>query len=331
MASREFLLIQEESSYGTPATQTIGTNAFYARLHQDDTFTGQMNPVLLDTMYGGGRATPAEQVSDQYLVPFNFTTYLYAGAYSAMLLNWAMTPINSGRTVPWTTTDANLVMPPGDLASLSFYHAFQQPDGTYDRRRYGGAKCLTWSIACSRAEPRAIFSCTGVAIRDDLNGAGSVAYPDATEFPAPAENQYPFGPYLFSHTSGDLIIIDSGSTARTLYSSVGISCTNAMDPRAFEAKYMQLCKFCGRTTTLTFNPYMKPSPADLTFFQSKTVLTTSLKFDNGTHTVKIDLLTTNYMKSLARHLALDKVYERTISVQNFWDVANTGDIVLTTT
>jgi hypothetical protein len=331
MPAREYCLIQEEVSYGTPAAQVIGTNAFYARLHQDDTFTAQMNPVLLDIPYGGGRSTPALQVSDQYLVPFNFTTYLYAGAYSNMLLNWCMTPINTARTAPWTTTDANLVMPPGDLASLSFYHAIYWPDGTYDLRRHGGAKCLTWNIACSRAEPRATLSVTGVAIRDDLNGAGVVAYPTAVEFPPPTEAMYPNNPWLFSHTTGNLVLIDAGATARTLYSSVGIACTNAMDPRSFESKYMMLCRFCGRTSTLTFMPYLKPSPADLSFFQTKVQLISSLKFDNGTNSFKIDMLTTNYMKSLARHLAINKVYERTISVQNFWDVAGANDITLTTT
>jgi hypothetical protein len=170
-----------------------------------------------------------------------------------------------------------------------------------------------------------------VAIRDDTNAAGAVAYPTATEFPPPTEAQYPNNPWLFSQTTGDLILIDTGSTARVLYSSVGLACTNAMDPRSFESKYMQLCRFCGRTTTLTINPYLKPSPADLAFFQNKTQLISSLKFDNGTNTFKIDMLSTNYMKSLTRHLALNKVYERTISCQNFWDVAGANDIVLTTT
>jgi hypothetical protein len=82
---------------------------------------------------------------------------------------------------------------------------------------------------------------------------------------------------------------------------------------------------------LTINPYLKPSPADLAFFQNKTQLISSLKFDNGTNTFKIDMLSTNYMKSLTRHLALNKVYERTISVQNFWDVVGANDLVLTTT
>jgi hypothetical protein len=122
-----------------------------------------------------------------------------------------------------------------------------------------------------------------------------------------------------------------GSTVRAQYQSVGMSCTNAMDPRAFESKYMQLCRFCGRTTNLTASLYLKPTPDDLTLFQTATSFTTSLKFDNGTNSFKIDMLTHNYMKTHARKLGIDKVYMRDVSVQSFWDANNSGDIVLSTT
>ena len=335
MPSREFAMFVQESSYGVPiATPVKGTSLFYPRLHESDSYTGQMNPVLLDIPYGGGWVTPALQVSDQYGVAFNFSTYLYAGAYCNTLLNWAMTTIDSGRTLPWVTTDPNLVMPPGDLASMSIYHAIQMPDGSYDRRRYGGAKVNTWSITCSRAEPRAMLSITGSAIRDDLNAAGAIAYPLAAEFPNPGELDYPTNPYLFSQTAGYWQLIDTGATLRTQYSSIGISCTNANDPRWFESQYQILSKFCGRTTTLNSQVYLKPTPDDLHFFQTKTPLLSNLEFNNGTNTVKIDLHTHNYLKGVARNLVINNVYQRTLTVQNFWDPTITpqaGDLVLTTT
>jgi len=330
--AREFCMLVEETSFGTPiAVPVVGTSAFYARLHESDAFTGQMNPVLLDIPYGGGVAIPALQESDQYMVPFAFRTYLYAGAYSAFLLNWCMTPINSGRTAPWTTTDATYLMPVGDLASVSIYHAFQRNDGTYDRRRYGGAKVHSWNLSCSRQSPIAQLTINGQAIRDDLNAAGAAAYPDATEFPAPTDAQYPTGPYLFSHTSGDLLVIDSGSTARTQYSSVTLASNNAMDPRWFESKYMILDKFCGRTSTLGAQFHLKPTPDDLAFFQAATALITKIKFDNGTHTFTIDFKSTNYLKSVTRSLPLNQVYQRSISAQNFYDTTAGLDLVLTTT
>ncbi len=330
MPSREFAMLVEESSYGTPVTSpTKGTNLFYPRLHDGDSFTGQMNPDLLDIMYGGGRATPAVQVSDSYSCPFTFKTYIYPGAYSAMLLNWCMTPIDSGRAVPWATTDAALVMPPGDLASISIYHAITLNDGSIERKRYSGCKVHSWSLTCSRSDPRAALTITGVAQRDDLNAAGSVAYPNSTEFPAPLETDYPQAPYLFSHSAG-FFVIDVGTTIRTQYNSVGMTCTNAMDAIKFESNYLIMDRFNGRTTSLNADLHMKLSPADVSLLQTKTVLNSSLKFYDGTHLFKIDFQSHNYFKSVARSLPLATHFRRAVSVQIFWDPVGTGDLILTT-
>lgn len=332
MPSREYAMFVVESSYGTPKASPVkGTDLFYFRLHDNDSFTGQMNPDLLDIAYGGGRSTPAVQVSDTYSVPFNLRTYLYPGAHSATLLNWCMTVIDSGRTKPWATTDANLVMPPGDLASIGIYHAIQQNDGTYDLRLYSGCKVHSWSIACSRADPRALLTITGAAIRDDMNALGAVAYPTPTEFPAPAETDYPQQPYLFSHTATNWIA-DTATAARAQYEAVGLAATNAMDPVAFETHFLVLDKFCGRTSTMTGTVHMKVTPADLARLQQKTVLNASMKFDNGTNTVKIDYAGKNYLKTVGRSLPLNRHFSRSLSLQNFWDPSSAfGDIALTTT
>jgi hypothetical protein len=320
-----------ESAYGTPkASPVLNTDYFYLRLHDNDSFTGQMNPDLLDIPYGGGRTTPAVQVSDTYGVPFTLKSYLYPGAHSATLLKWCMGVIDTGRTVPWATTDVNLVMPPGDLASIGIYHAITLNDGTIDRRLYSGCKVHTWSLACSRADPRALLTISGSAIRDDKNAAGVVAYPDATEFPPPAETSYPQQPYLFSHTAGHLTI-DTASAVRTQYSSVGITCTNAMDPVAFESNYLTLDKFCGRTATMTADMHLKVSPSDLALLQNKTVLNASLQWNNGTNSVTINFLAKNYFKSAGRSLPLNQHFRRTVSLQNFWDPVGAGDITLTAT
>jgi hypothetical protein len=328
MPSREFLQLVEESSYGVTATPVVGTNAFYARLHDSDAFTGQMDITPLTIPYGGGRATPALMVSDQNVVNFRFHTYLYAGTYSAVLMNWLATPINAGRTAPWTTTDGSNLMPPGDLASLTFYHAITQNDGTIDRRKYGGCKAASWTLACSRQSPIALLNVTGQGIRDNVKADGATAgYPDATEFPAPTETQYPSNPYLFSHTSGQLTI----GSVRTQYNSVGFNVTNAMDPRWFESTYIQFIRFLGRTTTLTADMHLKVTPADITNWQSKTVQVMSLKFDNGVNTLKLDCLTNNFYTALGRSLPLNQVFARQVTLTNFWDTSTGNDLTLTTT
>src|SRR5262245_41486896 len=183
MPSREYVMLVIESAYGVPkATPVLGTDKFYARLDDGNSFTMQMEPTFNPIMYGGGLAIPALQVSDQKVCRGRFQTKLYAGSYCATLLKWAMTTVNSGRTTPWATTDASFLMPVGDLASMSFYHAIQNNDSTYDLRRYGGVKALNCQITCSRQSPVAMATFDIQGIRDDLNAAGSVAYPDATEF-----------------------------------------------------------------------------------------------------------------------------------------------------
>lgn len=318
MPSREYLQITQESSYGTTATPTVGTNSFYARLHEDDTFTAQDNPVQLDIPYGGGRATPADMVSDQYACTFAFKSYLYPGAYSATLLNWATGVINSPRDFPWATTDAGLVMPPGDLASLSFAHSYYVPDGTYKQLIFTGAKCLTWNVAASRQDPRFLFTCTGQAIKGN-----------ATTNTAPTETQYPLGPYLFSHTGGNLQLINTGSSMRTQYDSVSISGSNVMDPNWFESQYVQLIRFCGRTTTLDLNLYLKPSPDDLGFLQSKTALKSSLVINNGTNSLTFNFNSKNYLKAVTRNLAVGRVYKTRVRAQNYWDPVAGTDFTFT--
>jgi hypothetical protein len=329
MPAREYAMIVKESSYGTPvADPTLGTDSFYLRLSDGNSFSMQAAPVIGDIMYGGGVATPACSYSDQTNCTGNLQGVCYAGAYSKLLADWALTQINTGRTAPWTTTDAAQVMPVTDLASVSIYHAIQRSDSTYDLRRYSGIKVASGSFDVSSQGDRLLkFNFALQGIRDDTNAAGTVAYPDATEFPAPDETDYPCGPYLFSHTAGKLKI----ASVRTQYDSLSLKFTNAMAPKFFESKYIQLNKFCGRSTTLDVNLYMKVSPNDLASLQALTALDTELTFDNGTNTLKFDLNTKNVFKSLPRDLPLNGTYSWNATVQNYFDPTTASDIVVSAT
>lgn len=330
MAAREFLMIVQETAYGTPvavASRVIGTNAFYLRLSDANSFTMQSAPVVGQIMYGGGLATPACSFSDQVTCTGQLSGILYAGPYAKMIADWGLTQINSGRTTPWTTTDAAGVMPPTDLASVSIYHAIQRSDGTLDRRLYTGVKVLSGSVSTSSQDRLAKFSLQIQGIRDDMNAAGVIAHPDATEFPEPTETDMPCGPYLFSHTSGKLKI----GTARTMYDSISIAWTSAMAPKWFESKYVQLNKFCGRNTKLSANLYMKATPDDLAALQALTKQDVELTFDNGTHTLKFDLNTNNLFATLGRDLPLNSTYAWNATVQNYYDSSTSSDIVVSST
>lgn len=331
MASREYACLVIESAYGVPkSTPATGTDRFYLRLDGANSFTMQALPLPGTIMYGGGRATPALYYSDQKNTVGRLTGIVYgsdAGVFAKTLLDWALTPVNSGRTTPWATTDASYLMPVGDLASMSIYHAKQQNDSTYDLRRYGGVKVMGGSLECSRQSPLLRFSFDIQGIRDDLNAAGAVAHPDGTEFPAPAETEYPTSPFLFSHTAGALKI----GSVRTQYDSVSLRFANAMDPKWFESTYITLIKFCGRTTTLAANLHMKATPDDLAAIQAGTAQDSELSWNNGSKTIKIDLLGANYFTGLGRDLGLNTVYKWDVTLTNFWDATTANDIAVTLT
>lgn len=327
--AREIAMIVKESSYGVPMTSPVlGTDSFYLRLSDPNSFTMQSLPIVGSIPYGGGLTTPACSVSDQFNCAGQLSGVLYAGKYAKLIADWALTPIDSGRTAPWTTTDSAGVMPPGDLVSVSIYHGVQRSNGTWDRRRYGGVKVNSGSISVSSQGDRtAKFSLQIQGIRDDMNAAGVVAFPDDTEFPDPVDASFACGPYLFSHTSGKLKI----GTARTQYDSASIEWTSTMSPKWFESKYVQLVKFCGRTTKLKANLYMKATPDDLASFQALTKQDVELAFDNGTNTLKFDLNTNNLFSALGRDLPLTGTYAWNAEVTNYYDPSTSNDVVVSAT
>lgn len=328
MAAREFVMLVKEASYGVPVNApVIGTDAYILRLDGSNGFNMQLAPVFQPIMHGGGRATLALNPADHFNCVGSLQTKLYEGSYSKFLLDWAMTPISGDRSAPWTTTDANFVMPVGDLASISIYHGIQRNNSTYFRRRVSGCKVHSGSVASSRQSPIATISLQIQGIRDDTNAAGSVAYPDATEFPAPDESDYPVNPYLFSHTGTNLKI----GTTITQYDSVQFDWTNTMDPRHFESRYIIQDKFCGRSCTLQVALHYKASPDWYAAYLALTQQDVELAFDNGTYSLKIDMHAANMITALPWELPIDQTYMQIMTLQNMWDGNEGTDITISAT
>jgi hypothetical protein len=328
MPAREYLMLVRESSYGVPMAAPVkGTDLFYLRLSGSNFFSVQAKPIIQKIPYGGGRAISACAISDQVLVTGTLQGELYAGAYAKFLMDWALTPINTGRTAPWTTTDAAKVMPVGDLASMSAYHAYELDDSTFKVRRYAGAKVHSGAVTASTQDRIVKFNLNIQAIRDDLNAAGATTPPDDTEFPAPADTDYPCGPYLLSHTTGKLKI----AVARSLYSSIGFKWQNTMDPRFFESKYLLSDRLCGRDSSLDVEMYLKATPDDEASYKALTALDSELTFDNGTNTLKIDMNTVNRWADLTRDLPIGASYGWKGSLQNYWDPSVANDITVSGT
>ena len=326
MAVFEFLMIAKESALGTVmGTPVLGTDKFYLRLTDGNSFSMQAVPQYVDIPYGGGEAITVESLSEYTDCKGTLTTKLYP-SQAAILFNWAQNRINSGQTSPWTTTE-----PPGDLASMSVYHAYQRSDGTLKRTRYAGVKVTRWQIAASATDPVFKLTLDLQAVKEVGNPIDSSSDPDATEFPAPADTDLPSGPYLFRHSSGGLLLGSSSGTVRTQYDDFSLDVTNTMDARPFESQFIQMIAFRGRASMLNATLRLKATPDDLTSFLSGTAQRAQLTLANGTTTTVIDYKSSNKIRQLTRDLPLDRAFMYRLQMKNVRDASAGTDISVTVT
>jgi hypothetical protein len=333
MASRRFVRACIESSFGVAkTTPTLGTDACVLRLPDANAFKAEMTPSIEYIPYGGGRTTYADSVADVALVQGSVSTYLYPGIWTTLLTNWALTLINTGRTTPWVTTDASSVMPAGDLASMCFYHGFQNPDASYVREKWLGSKSTKGSIEGSAKDRKIKFTSDFIGIKEVTNAfiSGEASAPDATEFPAPAETDYPTAPYLFSHVGSGTGTMKIGS-ARTQIESFKLSWENAIYPDPYEKQVIQLARFTGRKVMLEVGLRYKISPDDLASFQSQAAQASQLILDNGAHTFNLQMNGVNKITGRERDYTDGNEYATKITVTNFWDASAGSDVVLTLT
>lgn len=321
MSAREFVWIVKEASLGTPmASPVAGTDSIYIRLTDGNGFGMVAEPVIEQIPYGGGFAVTAEAVSDHYACKGQLKTKLYP-AQAPLLLALLATRINAGQTTPWVTTE-----PPGDLASVSIYHAVRRPDGTYRRKRFAGVKAAGGTIEVSRQGTVASLALDLLGARSYGNAMDASADPDAAEFPAPAETDYPAGPYTFKQTASLLSI----ASTRTQYESLSLAIQNKLDGRWFETSYLQVNQFCGRESKLDVELYLKATPDDRTSFEGISPLAASLGFNNGVtgQHLTIAMNAQNTILGLPYDLPLDKAYMQKLTLLNRFDPAAAGDLAI---
>jgi hypothetical protein len=328
MPSREYLMAVRESQYGTPVAAPVkGVDLIYPRL--SESFTVTADPTIGYIAYGGGRATRAEAFSDTVAVKGQLRTVFYPS--QSMLLDWAATPINAARTLPWPTIDPDEVMPPGDLASYSLYHAVQQSNGSYRKTRYTGCKVSDWKLTfgADGEARKGMLDLTIVGQRPVGNTWDGSADPDDTEFPAPLETDYPTGPYLLSHCSTLTGSFKLG-TVRTQVSGFTIGAANKLDVRYYTSRFAQLIRFTGREGQLEADARLKASVDDRSAYRALTAQDCELILDAGGtgKIVKIDFHGRNYFSGNARDLPVDKEFSSKVTLANLWDPAQATDLAI---
>lgn len=319
MAAREYLQIVTESAYGVPkASPVLGTDYLVIRLDEGNAFTMRPKPKQVVVNYGGGFATGAIMVAAETEVKGSLKTKM-CYSQASLLMGWMAARINAGQTSPWTTTEIA-----GDLASMSVYHAIQRSDGTYKKKWYPGVKVDKWKADTSREAQVVTLSLDLIAQK--VNGNTYDASSDPTTlFPVPAETDYPLDLMLFQHTSGNLKIANAG-TARVGYDSLSIEVDNKLDGKSYESRWLQLLRFLGRESKLMAKLLLKTTPDDRAAYEAITTQATSVKFDNGTHSLIVDFKGQNYLTGVDDELPLDKLYEQGLQLVNLFDQSAATDV-----
>lgn len=317
--AREFLYVVRESSLLTPKTSPVlGTDSLYVRLIDGNSFSMYAKPIIEEIPYGGGFAVTAEAISDHYECKGQLKTKLYPTQVQ-LLLDWATTRINSAQSSPWTTTEL-----PGDLASMSVYHAIRQADGTYLRKQFSGCKVAGAKIEVSRQSTTAMLTLDLVACRQ-VDYASQSADPTNTPFPAPAEANYPTAPYTFFQTAGQLSV---GGSVRSQYEDLTINIQNVLDGQWFENNYLTLIPFLGRASTLETSLYLKATPDDRSAFEALTANAAAITFANGVtgQNLTIQFNGQNTITDLPYDLPLNQVFKQKMTLKNRFDVSASEDL-----
>jgi hypothetical protein len=323
---REFLQVTRETAYKTPhATPARGSEQIVIRLDDGNSFTMRPNPVAVDIMYGGGYAVIATSVSDKTELKGALKCKL-CYSQAPTLLGFGLSKISPDQTLPWATTE-----PAGDLPSVTIDHAILMDDtGAYKRTRYLGCKC-TGGRLDSGEDPQV------TTLNLDLQGGlyqgnpydGS-ADPSATDFPIPADNEYPTDFVLYSQSGGNLFV-GSLVTARANFSTLGLAWSNKIDSRWFGSRFTSIIRSLGREMSLNADVMIVSAPDDRATFESLGPLAAKLTFSDGTHSILFDYKANSRIKTLADDLPLDKIYFRRFELQNRYDVQAHADMTITIT
>lgn len=332
-ALREFCMGVKESAFGTTQatpvswtqSSTFGithADAYYVRLDGGNAQTGRSRPVQVEVPYGGGFAVGAYRVSDKQEIRGVLTQKLSV-AQAPFWLSWCGVRISGTGTAPWTTTE-----PDGDLPSITLYHGIQRFDGTVKRRKYLGCKVDAWNFSISEASTVGTLTINWTGSKAVGNQFDSSTDPDATEFPSPADNNFPIDPFLFIYSGGPSFVTVGGGV-RTHFTELALASNNTLARRFYANRWLQVQRFEGRSTTLATRLLYETSPDDRTNYEGLATEAVSVELNDGTHGFTCDLQGTNVFDPFEDDLPLGDLYFQASTSKNLWDSTAGADLALT--
>jgi tail tube protein len=319
--AREYLWLIEESSYLTSvASPVVGTSQFLVPLVESNAYPTGEEVELVDTPFGGGLDVVAESSGDFHTVKGSFSTLGYP-ALTAFLMKAAVTRVNAGQTLPWVNTEPFM-----DLASFTAWHVFRGRDGALVKKQHVGGKILSLAGSISRTDPRLKFKVDVQFSKELPNPVDSSV---AGTAPAdPTDAQYPRGPYLFSHTKGNILL---GGSALTMYEDLSFTITNKADPHAFENNWVQTLGILGRAATADINLLLRSSTDLRATYLALTSQGFSIEFNNGVNTGTLGFNANNHINKLPYDMPLGKEFMQKASFVNKYDPSAGTDLTWTST
>lgn len=315
--AREFLQITKESAYKVKKTTPVrGTDQIAIRLDGANQFTPRAVPVAVPVMYGGGLNVEAATISDKTEIKGSLTSEL-CYSQAAFLLGLALTKMNAGQTVPWTSTE-----PVNQFASVWIDHAVWQDDsGTYKRTAYPGCKVDTGSVATSESDQKVMLNLGLIGSSFQGNTYDSSADPTSTEFPQPTDVEYPTDFVTFIHSNAGFLF---GGSAFLPYTSLNFSWQHNHAANFYANRFAQSLRAYGSKFKLDSDVTLVASPAFRSQFQYLTAITPSLAFTDGAHTITFDFKANARIEGLDDNLPLGTIYQRKLSIGSRYDsTANT--------
>jgi hypothetical protein len=320
--ARQFAMIVAETEYGTPLDpedRVLGTNTHYFPITQSNAVNIQDTATIGTLQYGGGYNTRSCAHSAQSALTGTIQAPLYATPLTKFLLDLSFVQINSGRTLPFPTTDTHYVMPAKDLASFTLLYGHEQVDGSVKRIGYHGLKIMSGNVSLQSGQQ------TGGTMSYTVQGSG-ISTPAPEDFPEPSSSDFPCSVFTFSDLDGGLKI----GSVRKSFGGVEVSWTNSMSVQYFESRYPQLIKYTGRETSVNVsNMYLKPTPDDHASYKSLTPFVSQVKLVGaGSKTLTFDLPITRWM-TLTHDYSLENPYYRNGTLGAFFDPSIGTDITVT--
>jgi hypothetical protein len=306
--AREFATLTIESAYGTiQTTPTINTQYVPLRLNEGNAITVRRTPVVQTVRTADTLNRRSFIVTERHMVEGQIKCLAYV-PQMPLLLGWALTPINSGQTTPWTTTER-----PNDLASMTLDHAIEDPvSGTVTKYRYTGLKVRSGSLVFDNQTDMGVLT---------LDVVGKTT--GSTTFSEPADTDYPSAVYCLQ----DLTTIKYGE-ATTNIRSLNLSWTNDMAARHDETASLSSCRMRGRTVDFSSALLYKISPDRRAAFIAQTVQDCEFVFTSGANTMTLEFAGTNYISGLNDQTPLAEEFEQEITVGSFYDTTANTDFSL---